>query len=312
MGLGIKRQIKRVMWQVAPGMISRLQPSSIRQGESSIGIYIGEWPCCIVPSERISNPVLRRRHVSDVPAAYVADPFMVRSNNLWHMFFEVLYRKTEKGEIGLAISENGIEWTYQRIVLAEPFHLSYPYVFEWHNEYYMIPESWKGGGVRLYKATEFPEHWLCVGHLLEGGRFVDSSIFRYQGRWWLFTAAGAASSPPTLRLYSAKELMGTWLEHPDSPIVESNPHIARPSGRVLVVGETPIRYAQDIFPVYGSQVRAFEILELSPTTYKERQVGAEPILTTGGATWNSGGMHHIDAHLLENGTWLACVDGHKK
>jgi hypothetical protein len=37
----------------------------------------------------------------------------------------------QEGEIGLATSEDGLKWDYKQVVLNEPFHLSYPYVFEW-------------------------------------------------------------------------------------------------------------------------------------------------------------------------------------
>ena len=34
-----------------------------------------------------------------------------------------------------------------------------------------------------------------------------------------------------------------------------------------------------------------------------------PILTPSGAGWNGLCMHHIDAHRLDDGSWIACVDG---
>src|SRR6267142_1181613 len=107
----------------------------------SIGIYTGESPVKLRPAPNLRNPVLAASDVSDVPAVFVADPFMIRANDSWHMFFEVFNRETLKGEIGLAISANGRSWTYQRIVLQEDFHLSYPYVFEWEGEHYMVPET---------------------------------------------------------------------------------------------------------------------------------------------------------------------------
>src|SRR5436190_23412276 len=96
----------------------------------SVGIYSGDSPFHLTPIAGISSPVLTRQNVSDVPAKFVADPFMIWADELWHMFFEVLNRETDKGEIGLATSRNGVEWSYQQIVLTEEFHLSYPYVFE--------------------------------------------------------------------------------------------------------------------------------------------------------------------------------------
>src|SRR5262249_30651713 len=241
--------------------------------EGSIGIYIGESPFFFTSPEQVANPVLTPRDFSDVPADFVADPFMVRVNHTWHMFFEVMNRQTAKGEIGLATSENGVEWTYQQIVLVEPFHLSYPYVFEWLNDYYMIPETHEAGSIRLYKTRQFPVGWSYVGTLMSGPRFSDSSIVRHAGKWWLFTETDLKMNFDTARLYYADGLMGPWREHPQSPIVDGNPRIARPAGRVLVLNDKIIRYAQDCYPTYGMQVRAFEISELTPTKYCEREVG---------------------------------------
>lgn len=275
----------------------------------SIGIRVGSSPYGFDCWDMVCNPVLTQRDVSDVPAAFVADPFMIRQQNLWHMFFEVMNRRTGKGEIGWATSADGFEWKYQRIVLAEPFHLSYPYVFERQNEYYMIPESHKTAEIRLYKAAPFPMEWTYVSTLLTGSRFTDSSVFRYAGRWWLFTETNPEIRFDTLRLYYADELQGPWREHPKSPIIQGNPHIARPAGRVVVLPDRIIRYAQDCYPTYGRHVRAFEITELTPHRYHERPLGDVPLLTGSGMGWNAGGMHHIDPHHLGEGQWVACVDG---
>ena len=72
------------------------------------------------------------------------------------MFFEVLRNDRPIGEIGLASSADGREWRYDQIVLREAFHLSYPYVFEWQNTIYMIPETLGANAVCLYEADEFP------------------------------------------------------------------------------------------------------------------------------------------------------------
>ncbi len=103
--------------------------------------------------------------------------------------------------------------------------------------------------------------------------------------------------------------MGPWLEHPKSPIIEGDDYIARPAGRVLVLRDRVVRYAQDCFPSYGIQVRAFEITELTTGGYREREVSESPILRASGAGWNASGMHHIDPHFVGDGQWIACVNG---
>lgn len=276
----------------------------------SIGIYVGQSPFNFLSLENINNPVLTRDHVSDVRADFLADPFMIPVNNTWYMFFEVLNRQTAKGEIGLALSENGLDWAYNQIVLSEPFHLSYPYVFKYEHEYFMLPESHQANSVRLYKALSFPTQWVFIKTLLEGRGYVDPSIFYFDNKWWLLVGDGAAPSrADTLRLYYANELTGPWSEHPKSPIIEGNSRIARPAGRPLLCRGKMVRYAQDCFPSYGTQVRAFEISHLSTRSYFEKEIEDSPILTPSGTGWNKWGMHHLDPHLMADGRWLACVDG---
>mgnify|MGYP002778667175 CR=1 FL=1 len=279
-----------------------------RQSEWSIGIYIGKSPFDFVASNNISNPVLTAKDVTDVPAEFVADPFMLHENGTWYMFFEVLNAQNDRGEIGLATSVDGLSWNYKQIVLTQPFHLSYPYVFKQKNEYYMIPESYQANSVRLYKAIDFPTKWSFVKTLLDGSDYVDSSIFHFNSKWWLFTSS---TKNDTLRLYFANELMGSWNEHPKSPVIEGNAHIARPGGRVIVLDGKVVRYTQDDKPVYGTQVRAFEITELTPTTYAEKEVQENPILKASGVGWNAKRMHHIDPHQINQDKWIACVDGYQ-
>ncbi len=274
----------------------------------SIGIYIGDSPLDLHAPQGHVNPVLTRANVSDVPAKFVADPFMVRGHGSWHMFFEVMNWRTGLGEIGLAVSADGLDWKYRQIVLAEPFHLSYPYVFAWRSEYYMIPETLLAETVRLYKADDFPTRWSYVSSLIEGS-CADPSVFRFDDKWWMFVC-----SPPyehgTLRLYYANNLLGPWTEHPANPIVARNPRKARPAGRVLVLENKIIRFAQDCEPRYGSQVRAFEISELTTRTYVESENAKSPVLMPcGGDGWNGLGMHHLDPHPMPDGQWISAVDG---
>ena len=109
-----------------------------RRDRWSIGIYVGDSPYHFWPAKNLRNPVLTAKDVTDRKAEFVADPFMVKEQGIWYMFFEVLDRASGKGEIGLAVSGNGLHWAYRQIILTESFHLSYPYVFKWEGEYYMI------------------------------------------------------------------------------------------------------------------------------------------------------------------------------
>lgn len=290
--------------------IKRGIPFVAEKEDWTIGIYQGDSPFNFPASLNKRNPILTAEDVTDVPAKFVADPFLVQEDETWYLFFEVYNQNTKQGDLAVATSSNARNWRYQQIILDEPFHLSYPYVFKWQDEYYLIPESFEANSIRLYKAEEFPTKWTYVTTLVDNVERVDNSIVYFNDKWWLFAAP---TSNDTLHLYFADDLLGPWQEHPQSPIVEGNTHMARPSGRVLVYEGRLYRYTMDVNPAVGThQVMALEITDITPTTYAERFVSEEPIISGSGKGWNMHGMHQLDPHQIGPNKWLAAVDGYGK
>ena len=305
--MGLKRSIKKFAWSLSPGLVYRL--TSGGKTEFSIALYRGPTPFDLQPASDIDRPILSRRHVTAAPAGTVADPFMVLAGDEWYLFFEFTNQFRGKGEIACATSADLKTWRFRGLVLAEAYHLSYPQVFRWLDDYYMIPETGRSESVRLYRARSFPDRWEHVTDLLTGQRFVDSSILRWDDRWWMFTDSGPDPETPRLSLYHAAELTGPWLEHPASPLVTTDARISRPGGRMIVYDGRPCRFTQNVDGVYGTEVRAFEIVVLDQSSYEERPIGPDPVVGPGNEGWNRHGMHHVDAHRLADGTWMACVDG---
>jgi hypothetical protein len=275
----------------------------------SIGIYAGTDLLTLEPIHDHIYPVLTARQVTDAPARFVADPFMLRHDSTWYMFFEVFRADSHQGDIGLATSPDGFAWTYRQIVLRESFHLSFPYVFAWNSEFYMIPETSGRNEVRLYRASEFPASWIFERTLLSGAGFTDASIVRHGEKWWMFTNAPGDG---TCSLFHADALDAEWVPHPQNPILRGARDRARSAGRIVSSGGRLVRLAQDNTESYGLRVNAFEITTLTPTEYAERPAGPTPFLRGSGRGWNAGGMHHADAHELSPGQWIACVDGFRK
>ncbi len=271
----------------------------------ALGLYAGPSPLALTAVAGV-NPVLTRRDITGMEAEFLADPFLLRRDETWYLYFEVMPTVSGKGEIGLATSADGRSFAYQGIVLAEPFHLSYPLVFETEGEVYLLPETLGAGAARLYRATSAPGGFEPVANLVPG-RLADSTVFFHAGRWWLFTCP-APERHDTLELYFADVLVGPWRRHPQSPLVVGDPRSARPAGRVVEYQGRLFRFAQECVPRYGSKVGAFEIVELGPERYRE--IPAGPALAPTGTGWNGEGMHHLDAHRLADGSWLAVVDGY--
>lgn len=280
-------------------------------GQWSVSIYEGDTLTSLAPMAGIDHPVLSASDITDVKALFVADPFMVRTDAGYVMFVEIYNIVTDQGDIGIATSKDGKKWQYEKIVLDEPFHLSYPCVFQWQGDYYMIPESYQANGIRLYRAKRFPDQWELVSEMIPG-QFGDPTIFEHDGKWWLFAEGNQPHGNDTLRLFFADQPQGPWREHPASPVVHGNAHHARPGGRVIAFDGRLIRFAQDCKPSYGRQIWGFEITELTTTAYSETPFGAEPIISgSADGKWNSDGMHQIDPIRTPDGKWIACVDGQR-
>jgi hypothetical protein len=283
-----------------------------RDSDWSISIYEGNNFLALQPTTVVKNPVICRRDVTDAFTAFVADPFMVRVQDHWLMFFEVFNQKRNKGEIAFARSKDGYNWNYQHIILSEDFHLSYPYVFEFESHWYMIPETCEANSVKLYKAKHFPDQWEFVSEILVGSAFVDASMLNFDGVWWLFVGVqpNQQDTCDTLKLFYADHLLGDWVEHPMSPIVSDSYEISRPAGRMRQIDGLPIRFTQDCQPEYGYNVRAIQIQTLTKTEYTEAKIDPDGdyLFKLGTMPSNSAGMHHIDFIMLNQDRCLACVD----
>jgi len=293
-------------WRGVPFVGAWRSPFVGRAPQYAIGVRVGSSPSDLADPPGATNPVLTADAVTDVRAAFVADPFLFRHGDDWIMFMEVMNRARHCGEIGHALSTDGVKWSYRGIVLREPFHLSYPCILEDRGEIWMIPETAGDNSVRLYRATEFPAQWRFVTRLIEGFSFTDASVFQHGDSWWMFVSRNRSED---LLLYYADALTGPWCPHPRSPVVYARPEKARCAGRPIHLNGWLIRFAQDCKKEYGTSVRAFRIDRLDRQEYLESEMEDSAILHASGRGWNESGMHHIDFHVCADGPCLAAVDG---
>lgn len=270
----------------------------------SVGIVEGTTPLSMRELPSFPNPRLTAKNLPQPPSSFVADPFLVQERGVFYLFFELFNIESQRGEIGVASSSDGYSWRYLGVVLRETFHLSYPYVFQHRGRYFMIPESRAGGEVRLYRAKNFPLTWEFDTTLFEGS-YADSSIVYHDKRWWIFSERQAY----TLTIWHSPTLQGPWEQHPVSPLYAEDRSRTRPGGRIVEVGGKLIRFSQDNVGGYGKRVRAFEIVELTQTSFRERPVAPDPLFGPTGNAWRFNGMHHVAPLRLDDGRWIAAVDG---
>lgn len=204
---------------------------------------------------------------------YWADPFPVDYKGDTYVFFEEFDKDKQKGHISCANLRDG-RLTETYVILEENWHLSYPFVFQEGNDFYMIPESAEAGKLHLYKSTNFPFSWEKTGVFFEDEAF-DPTLWKSDDKYWLFVNQKphpACSSFDELYLYWSETLENpVWHSHPANPIV-SDVRNSQPAGRLFSKGGKLYRPSQDSGLRYGHQVGINEVVRLSETAYEEKRV----------------------------------------
>jgi hypothetical protein len=202
---------------------------------------------------------------------FYADPFPVEHEQQPYIFFENFDEKKAKGAISVLAPDNSI-----RTVLQKPVHLSYPFVFSWNGNYWMIPESADAKNVQLYQCKKFPDQWVFVRELLSDCVLIDATILLYQDKWWMFGVTShhpACNANDQLMLYYTDDLLhGEWLQHPQNPVA-TNIANCRPAGKIFEQNGKLYRPAQNNASFqYGYGICINEIEVMNETRYQEKLV----------------------------------------
>ena len=230
------------------------------------------------------------------PDRFWADPFAWSDAGRRFIYLEELPFQTGRGRISvLELGPNLNPLGPAIPVIDEDRHLSYPFLFRFAGDLYLVPESAASGRVDLYRCHDFPLGWTRVGTLLDGIPAADATLFEHQGRWWIFCSArlGKARVNNSLFAFHADSpLADRWTAHAGNPLVCDYAR-GRPGGRVFVDGRGRLlRPAQDSVPRYGYGLGLHEVLELTPERFTERRIWHATGAANGG--WRA--MHHLDWH----------------
>jgi len=270
-------------------------------------IYRPHWSIGIVKG-RSKEDLFQINKVEDVswissPKEYfMADPFLIKDNGIYYIFFEQYKYSKFIGQISMIKTNDFESFSEPEVVINKPFHLSYPYVFKYNNRYYCTPEQYQSGKVSLYESQDFPYDWKEVSTIVEFTG-LDPTIIFHEDKWWLFAGCdkGDGLENSELYLWSAENLLGSWSPHPQNP-VKVDIRSSRPGGRPFLRNGRWIRPAQDCSVSYGRRLVFNEIITLTETCYEEHVVHLlEPgDLQTGMHTFDyESGFCIVDGLFLE-------------
>ena len=180
---------------------------------------------------------------------FYADPFVFSYQGEDYLFVEYYSFRFGRGTIAYS-KYNSISNTFGEFheIIQEDYHLSYPLVFSYNNEIYLMPESYQSETLYIYKAIDFPDKWEKHAVLLENVKFVDTTPFIYNGEFYAVTKQNNTPDDPMLLL---KIDSYTW-RVTETKIVTTDKSISRPGGKVFQFNGQYYMVTQDCEKGYGT------------------------------------------------------------
>ena len=196
----------------------------------------------------------KQYHMVNTPAgAWIADPFLYEVDGEHYLFVELYETDKEKACIAYYRFVDG-KPVYQGKIIEQPYHMSYPCVFAYNGEHYMIPETSANLSIDIYKAVDFPERWEKIACLSSGKRYVDTTVlkqgdnyklisYRKDGGSWYLDAYTLDMEKKTIEPLASKSYAT---------------NIGRPAGHFMT-DDGLIRPAQNCAIKYGESIILYQI-----------------------------------------------------
>lgn len=260
------------------------------------------WEIAITTHDYLSADLSQGHRVQNEPFCFLADPFCVTEQGRTVIFAEEFDYRTKRGQIAcyeVLSDTSGKIWTTRLgIALAEPFHLSFPFVFRDQGKLWMVPESSANRDIRIYECLEFPLHWQLHHIAMRDVSAVDSLIFEKDEKWWLLTnldSSVTGDHASELHAFSADSPMTDhWTPHPTNPVCH-DARKARNGGLIQLPGLL-LRVSQmGGFFRYGVGTQVHQIEQITANTYNETQLKTQ---------WPDY-FEHLEGHhhLSGNSSW---------
>lgn len=211
----------------------------------------------------------RWQRLPDPRTRFFADPIAIEHDGRTVLFFEDFHHDRQKGVISaIEFDRTGPSGSAQ-CVLEEPWHLSYPFVFNWDGEMWMIPEGAASRSLTLYRAAPFPYRWIREATLLDDISIADATFLTFEGRYWLIgTVESSGGTSADLCLFHSTSLFGPWQPHRDNPVLQ-DPRVARSAGPIITRHGKLWRPVQDCGRHYGAALGLAEITRLDLGGYEQ-------------------------------------------
>lgn len=254
-------------------------------------IFFPSGWCCAVRFNKSSNICILNNIddeftvLPDSKRYWTADPFLVKKDGKYYLFFEMFDRFKRKGALGYReLSEKSIGSL--NVVYESDTHLSYPFIYEKDGVFYMIPESNKSGELFVLKCTDFPSKWVKE-KVIAKENLVDTTLFSYNGvNYYISERVDGTNNFDRVDLFYEEN--GCFTECVNNP-VKLDANTARCAGNFFEYNGNYIRPSQDCGVSYGEKLNFNKVISISKENYEEE------LITT---------ISHKDINLDKKGSYI--------
>lgn len=234
-----------------------------------------QWGLLFDIKKEISKSMWRYKKILPPKDRFWADPHIVTIDENYFIFIEEYIYNQSKGHIAVIKMDKDGNHDYLGKVLEKDYHLSYPFVFEFENNFYMIPETESNNNIELYKCVDFPKKWEYHGEIMGNVSAVDTTIFNHDNKWWMFSGIkenmGSSNSDELFLFHSDNPLSDKWEPHSKNPII-SDVRQARPAGKIFSFKDKLYRPSQNSSKFYGYGISINQINNISKNEYEETSI----------------------------------------
>ena len=237
------------------------------------GVRYASWTIMISKGSFLNSVLHKIKKIKLPKNEFWADPFLINYENQQYIYFENYEYSKGKGKISCGKLEN--EKIIDIVdVLDKPYHLSYPNVFKFKNDLYMIPETHQNFRLEIYKCTSFPNDWELYSTAFEGEQIVDCNLHQDElGKLWLFLNKKELNSDgcSDLYIYQIDSLkLEKIISHQENPVI-INSLSARNAGPIFKHENKILRPSQiNSEGIYGRGLNINQIETLTLNEYTEK------------------------------------------
>jgi hypothetical protein len=219
---------------------------------------------------------------------YFADSFVIKTKKDTYIFFEWYSYPKGKADLAVALKSENFQKYHKLTDFKE--HRSYPYVFEYENVIYCLPEANATKQVALYRFDEDNLKLEKDAVLLDGFPIVDATLQYHNNKWFMYLV-NQKNSHTHLEIYHSDNLKGPYLPHDNNPVMIDCSK-ARPAGKIFNYKGKLLRPSQNCTEHYGQNITLEEIDLLTEKQFATKEFGT--IMPIENSDYNDG-IHTINS-----------------